>query len=240
MTTRSNTSVQTVKSNCAYPPEYQGPKSIRTQVEALLMHFPHLDATWALDRGQVWYDSIKPNLPKWIEGPLVYVWWEVFGGYNAALRQVLDRIAATRTFYNYLADQIGAERLRQLERTASMERAIKARQSGDLIVVPSQAGAKHRGRSVFRARERFAPREFGLGSVVEGCRALTHPERYVRWDQLQTDLAGDEYRRDADGEFSRAPCLYFLGGWVGFFSERIVDPYPNCGSASAFSPFAPM
>lgn len=227
---------QMVKSNRTYPPEYQGPKLIRTQVEALLTQFPNLNATWALSQGQAWYDGIKPGLPKWIEGPLVYVWWEVFSGYNAALQQVLDRIAATRTFSNYRAGTIGPEHLRQIERTARMEKALKAIQPGDLIIVPNQAGVRHRGESVLRAREVFVKQEFGLGGIAEGCRTLTHPERYVRWEQLHTDLAGDEYSPDADGEFSEAPYLSFIGGKVGFSAGRVSDPTGGCGSSSALLP----
>lgn len=226
---------QVVKSTYVYPPEYRGPKSIRTQVEGLLTHFPNLNAAWALDHGQAWYDGIKPGLPKWIEGPLVYVWWEVFGGYNVALQQVLGRIAASRTFYNYRVGAIGPEHLRQVERTVRMEKVLKALQPGDLIIVPNQAGLKHRGESVLRARELFLAKEFGLGSVAEGCRALTHPERYVRWKQLHTDLAGDEHSPGADGEFSMAPALSFDCGEVEF-TVHVSHPYPNYGSSSAFLP----
>jgi hypothetical protein len=31
--------------------------------------------------------------------------------------------------------------------------------------------------------------------------ALVHPERYVRWEELDTDCAGDEFAPDADGAF---------------------------------------
>jgi len=227
---------QVVKSTNVYPLEYRGPKSIRAQVEGLLTHFSNLNAAWALDHGQAWYDSIKPGLPKWIEGPLVYVWWEVFGDYHAALQQVLDRIAASRTFYNYCAGAIGPKHLRQLDRTARMEKVVKTLQPGDFIIVPSQAGLCHRGESVLRARELFLAQEFGLGGVAEGCRALTHPERYVRWEQLHTDPAGDEYSPDADGEFSEAPFLDFDDGEVGFGTDHVSYPDEHYGSSSAFLP----
>lgn len=227
---------QVVKSSYIYPPEYYGPKPIRTQVEALLTEFPNLNAQWALDEGQAWYDGIKPGLPKWIEGPLVYIWWEVFGGCNAALEQVIERIAANRTLHNYRAGAINPEHLRQLERTARMEKVVKATQPGDFIIVPSQAGLHHRGESVLRARETFTAQEFGLGAVAEGCRALTHPERYVRGEQLHTDLAGDEYSPVAGGGFSSAPYLDFSDGGVKFGTDLVSHPYGYFGSSSAFLP----
>ncbi|OHA08652.1 MAG: hypothetical protein A3A44_02600 [Candidatus Sungbacteria bacterium RIFCSPLOWO2_01_FULL_60_25] len=78
--------------------------------------------------------------------------------------------------------------------------------------------------------------EFGLGGVAEGCRALTHPERYVRWEQLHTDLAGDEYSPDADGDFSGAPYFDFNGGQLEFDTDWVGSPGESYGSASAFLP----
>jgi hypothetical protein len=75
---------------------------------------------------------------------------------------------------------------------------------------------RHRGKSVRRARETFASNEFGLGAFAIGCMALVHPERYVRWEELDTDCAGDEFAPDANGVFSEAPIFYFYDDRLGF------------------------
>ena len=225
-----------VESSFTYPSDYTGHKSIREQVEALLAipAFNDLDAIWVLDKGQAWYDEL--SLPDWVEGPLVYVWHEALGGYHATLEQVLKAIADSRTFYNYRTGQLTPSRLRQHARTVKMEKVIKAGQPGDLIIVPSQAGLRHRGRSVRRARVRFYEHEFGLGSVAEGCRVLSHPGRFIRWEQLQVDCAGDEFAPDAVGDFSSAPYLNFSGGRVRFDAGDVDLPDDHFGSASGFLP----
>lgn len=225
-----------VGSSYTYPSEYTGLKDVRKQVEALLAipAFAGLDAAWALEHGQAWYDALA--LPDWIEGPLVYVWHGSLGGYHAALEAVLSAIATSRNFSNYREGQLTPDRLRQNARTAETEKALKTVQPGDLIVVPSQAGLRHRGRSVRRAREVFASNEFGLGAEAEGCRALTHPERFVRWDQLHVDCAGDEFRPGAGGGFSYAPCFRFHDGKVEFDARRFDAARGHYGSASGFLP----
>ena len=227
-----------VESNLTYPEEYSR-KSIREQVEALLEPFPNLNATWTLTKAQAWYDSLK-DLPEWVEGPLVYVWWEAFGSYEAALTEVLAAIAKTgRPFTNYRQGQLGPRYLQQVQRTAGMEAKLKKNQPGDLIIVPSQAGLKWRGKSVRRARVLYKwneKNEFGSGSVAEGCRIISHPERFVRWEQLHVDCAGDEFSPIAGGEFSRAPIFSFGDGQLEFGTSRVNGVGGHCGSASGFLP----
>lgn len=223
-----------VASSFVYPPEYTGPLSIREQVERLLVHFPNLNATWTMEHGQSWYDSL--TLPKWIEGPLVYLWWEVFGSYNAALDEVLDKLATGRTFYNWRAGKLGPAYLRQSELTARCEAAIKAGQPGDLLIVPSQAGLRYRGKSVRRSRVLFIRGEFGNGTVAEGCRALTHVQRYVRPVELDTDCAGDEYSLGALGQVVYAPYLYFGVGELRVDAVRVDRGAGGYGSASSLVP----
>jgi len=224
---------QQVASKYIYPPEYHL-KSIQEQIEALLAFstFKSLDAEWAGNFGQAWYDGLI--LPDWIEGPLVYVWHEVLGGYHAALDLVLSEISnSPRSFYNYREGELDPAHLRQSMRTVEKERAIKAQQPGDFIIVPNQAGFRHRGRSVLRGREVFIRDEFGLGAVAEGCRALSHPDRYVRWEQLHTDCAGDEFRSAASGEFGKAP-LFGFDVRLKFGSGCVVSAFVLYGSSSGF------
>jgi hypothetical protein len=224
-----------VESNFTYPPEYTGPKPIRAQVEALLAipAFKDLDTTWALEEGQKWYDGL--SLPEWIEGPLVYVWHEALGGYHTALNLALEAIGSSRKLHNYRKGQMmTSDHLRQHEKTVLAERALKEQQPGGFIIVPSQAGLRWRGKSIRRTLVRFEEGEFGLGALTECCRAITHPERFVRWEQLHVDCPGDEFAPDAGGAFSRAFYLSFLDGRVEFVTVLVDKPHAYFGSASGF------
>ncbi len=221
-------------SDYTYPKEYKR-KSIREQIDILLECFPGLNATWALMKGEAWYDSLK-NLPDWIEGPLVYVWWEMFGNYNAATEQVLSALGKKyQNFVNYRNGQLGPEYLQQSKKTTGLEAKIKKDQPGDLIIVPSQAGLRWRGKSVRRGRVLYDQNEFGSGSVAEGCRVLTH-NRFVQWEQLHVDCGGDEYAPEADRVFSHAPHLYFLDSEIGFVTYWIDYAHGHFGSASSLLP----
>lgn len=225
-----------VPSSYTYPPEYR-PRSIREQVERLqaVSDFNGLDAAWALDQGQAWYDSL--SLPDWVEGPLVYIWHECMsGGYHQLLEQLLQVIADTRRFHNYRRGQLTPAQLRQHAQTVEMERLIKVNQPGDLIIVPSQAGLRHRGCSTRRSHVRFMSQEFGLGSVAEACRTITHPERFMRWEQLHVDCAGDEFAPVADGQFVRAPGFVWRDGRLRFRTVRVDLVYEGYGSSSGFLP----
>lgn len=224
-----------VESMFTYPDEYQL-QPIEAQIKALLAisAFKDLDASWALENGQAWYDGLQ--LPEWVEGPLVYVWHERFGGYHALLELVLSAIAESLTFHNYRQGKLGEKYLRQSERSVNAELAIKANQPGDVIIVPNQAGIRFRGKSARRACVLYNTDEFGLGAVAESCRALSHPKRFVRWEQLHVDCGGDEYAPLADGDFCHAPYLVFCGGGVEFDTFRVGHADVHYGSSSALVP----
>jgi hypothetical protein len=94
---------------------------------------------------------------------------------------------------------------------------------------------RHRGKSVRRARETFSGNEFGLGAFAMGCMVLFHPEHYVKWEQLHTDCAGDEFDPDADGAFSMAP-LFNFGDELAFDACDVSGARPYFGSVSGFLP----
>lgn len=221
----------------AYPPEYE-PLSIVEQVKALqkVPACADLDAAWALNEAQAWYDDL--DLPDWIENPLVYVWHESLGGYHNALDLILKAIAKERKFYNYREGQLTPERLRQSEATREGELSIKADQPGDFLIVPSQVGDRWDNTPVEEVRESYEIGEFGLGSVAGGCLALSHPNRLVRWEELDMDFPGDEFDDpDADVRFGRAPSLRFsVGGNVRFDTNHVGFSNDFYGSVSGFLP----
>lgn len=112
---------------------------------------------------------------------------------------------------------------------------VAENQPGDILVIAAQLGMSHRGRSVRRAREVFVENEFGLGSLAVGSIILTHPERLVRYEELDMDCSGDEFAPAADGDFSYAPVFGFNGGNKGeFLAYRVDYAIDRYGSASGF------
>ncbi|MFA5023318.1 MAG: hypothetical protein WC537_03585, partial [Candidatus Paceibacterota bacterium] len=98
-------------------------------------------------------------------------------------------------------------------------------------------GRLHRGRSTRRARECFVANEYGLGSLSGASIALTHPERFVRNEELDMDLPGDEFDDpDGGGRFGRAPHLYFNDDGVRFGAGYVGHTNQCFGSVSGFVP----
>lgn len=226
-----------VKSTYTYPKEYKGPKPILEQVQTLKVLFPQLDITATLEFVQTILPTLQ--LPAGAEGWFAIPRWQkIADSYSAALELVLKTIASKRKFHNYREGELGPGRLRQHGRTAAMLEQIGEQQKGDILIVPAQYGLRHRGRSVRRAREVMVANEFGLGAFAVGCMALVHPERYILWEELDSDCAGDEYAPGADGGFSRAPIFSFRAfhGRLGFVMFRVDVASVSYGSVSAFLP----
>jgi hypothetical protein len=229
-----------VRSSYTYPKEYKGPKPIADQIKAIAKIFG-LDPSQAIE-----FAKNLPALPEGAEG-----WFAIpsvdalakkhfpevtdpVQKYCQAVQLVHAKIAASRSFYNYREGQITPAQLRVHARTAHALDLIAETQKGDILIVAAQLGMRHRGKSVRRAREVFVANEFGLGSLAVGSIVLTHPERLVRWEELDMDCAGDEFSPEADGGFSRSPCFYFHDGGVKFGADFVGFPRGGFGSVSGF------
>lgn len=232
-----------VSSRLAYPKEYKGPKPIADQIKALAAIFD-LSPALALE-----YAEHLPELPQGAEGwfaiPSVSAlaakhFPEVTDSaerYCRAIQIVHEKIAFSRKFYNYREGEITTDKLRMHARTAhALDLVAEAQGNGDILIVAAQLGMRHRGRSVRRAREVFISNEFGLGSLMVGSIILTHPERLVRWEELDMDCAGDEFAPAADGGFVGAPVFVFFGGRVKFDADGFDVAVDDFGSASGFLP----
>lgn len=230
------------RSNYTYPNEYGGPKPIKEQIEALA-EILNLDPAQALE-----YAKNLPELPVSAEGwfampsndGLKKLFLQIENDaerYCAGVRLIHEKIAASRTFYNYRDGQITADRLRVHARTTHALEQIVQIQPGDILIVAGQLGMRHRGRSVRRARECFDSNEFGLGSLAVGSIVLTHPNRLVRWKELEMDCSGDEFDDpDAGVRFAHASFFVFSDGRVRFGARWCGGAYGFCGSVSAFVP----
>ena len=216
-----------VQSSYAYPKGYKV-KGITEQTNILRQLFPGIG--FALE--QIVNRPLPPNAEGWFAIPK---WQTMAATYNEAALKVLAMIGQKRKFYNYREGALGADYLRQHARTAKMFQQLSDEQKDhDILVVAGQFGLRHKGRSVRRVREVFAPFEFGLGAFAIGIMMLTHPEREVQWEQLHVDCAGDEFSPVAAGVFSLAPLFLFDDGGVEFFAIWCDGAGRLCGSASAF------
>lgn len=231
-----------VESSYTYPKEYKGPKPINDQIKAIAKIFG-LDPSHALE-----FAKTLPELPSGAEGWFAIPSVDALAAkhfpevtdpiqkYCQAVQLVHTKIADSRLFYNYREGQITPAQLRVHARTAHALDLIAEKQKGDILIVAAQLGMRHRGKSVRRAREVFVANEFGLGSLAVGSIVLTHPERLVRWEELDMDCSGDEFSPGAGGDFSGSPCFYgYVGGGEVGFGARFVD-YPRglFGSVSGF------
>lgn len=228
---------QEKRTEYTYPPEYKT-LNIVDQVTALqkISAFAELDATWILNEGQDWYDSL--NLPDWVENPLVYVWYESLGGYHVALDLIIKTITEERGFYNYCKNPLTPGYLRQNKATREAEIRLKTYQPGDFLIVPSQAGNRWGNYPVCEVRELYDNGEFGLGAVAVGCLILSHPNRLVDCEELDMDCPGDEIEeRDSDFRFGRAPGFRFFDNKVKLGAGLVNIPDERFGSVSGYFPY---
>jgi hypothetical protein len=234
-----------VYSRHTYPPEYRGPKSIEDQINLLLKHLPGLDPEATFRYMHDVYSKL--NLPEWVEGPFVvpneYVLAEKFypeikgnlARYCAGVNLILEKIGASRAFYNYRAGQITANRFKRTAQTTEMiDRLIDMQKGADIIIHPMQLGVRYAGRAVKDVRKLYTAQEFGEGSLEVGSIVLTHPERLVRWEQLHMDCPGDEFSYGAGGVFGGAPFFGFYDDKVEFNTYKVDSANENYGSASGF------
>ncbi|MCX6753690.1 MAG: hypothetical protein NTV03_01380 [Candidatus Nomurabacteria bacterium] len=233
---------EVASSSYTYPSEYKGSKPIDEQIRTVASLFG-LDWTEAME-----FAKNLPTLPEGAEGwfaiPKVSAVGKKFfpaitdpaQQYCEVVKLVHTKLAESRSFYNYRDGEIVPSKLRQHSRTVDFLEHLEAEQAGDILILAVQYGMKHRGESVRRARETFAGNEFGLTSFVLGCMALVHPERFVRWEELDTDCAGDEFSPVADGVFSRAPFFYFGNDRLRFGAYGVSDAFGYFGAASGFVP----
>ncbi|MFA6524296.1 MAG: hypothetical protein WC264_02905 [Candidatus Paceibacterota bacterium] len=243
LTVKNQYANEVINSNYTYPKEYKGPKLIIEQVKTIAELFG-LDPKEALE-----FIKTLPAIPDGTEGWLAVpkvsaVAKKHFPAitdpamqYCEAVKMVHAKLAKSRRFTNYRDGEIVPNKLRQSARTLDfLEQFIEAKQPGDIIIIAVQYGMRHRGESVRRAREIFSFNEFGLGAFAIGCMALVHPERYVRWEELDTDCAGDEFSPGGDGVFSKAPVFCFDDGELRFFTHDVSVASVGYGSASGFVP----
>lgn len=233
-----------VASNYGYPPEYKGPRPIKEQIQVLAKIFG-LDPSHALEYAEKilptltlknamegWFAVLSPSALEKLFPQVTDDADRFCNGVNL----VLEKIGSSRTFYNYWEGKIDTKHIRQHVRTSSALAKIALVQKGDILIIQAQLGFRYRGCSVRRARVCFRGSEFGLDPISMGSIALTHPERYVRLSELDTDLPGAEFSPGGDGGFTGAPILDFDDDGVRFSDWYVDNASGSYGSASGASP----
>ena len=228
-----------VRAAYGYPKEYKGPKPIEQQIKAIAEIFC-LNPALALE-----YAKKLPVLPEGAEGWFAIPSVDALAQkhfpevtdpgekYCLALQLVHQKIAASRSFKNRRDGQIDTAHIKVSARTLEKMNQIAAQQKGDILIIAAQLGKRHGGRSVRRAREVFVATEYGLTSVAGGSIVLVHPERLVRWEELDMDMAGDEFSGGGAGQVGLAPCFVFFDG-AGFGAGGVSGAHDDYGSASGF------
>lgn len=221
-----------VNSGYTYPKGYNGPRPIGEQVDTLAKIFG-----LSLDYTSEFIEKVLPTLtlPNGAEGWFAIPRWDKLGStYCEATGKVLATIESKRKFYNYHKGDLTPNRFRLNARTAHALDLLAEQQKGDIWIVGAQFGKRHAGRSVRRAREVFAHPEFGAHTVAVGSMLLIYPKRIVSYNDLWTDVPGDEFDLDGDGSFDGAPCFGFYGGKVEFAPYWTSFTVGRYGSVSLF------
>ena len=229
-----------VSSRCTYPSEYKGPKLIVDQVKAIAEIFG-LDPSQAFE-----FAKNLPVLPEGAEGWFAIPSVDALAArvcpditdlaekYCRVVMLIHKKLGSSRKFQNYRNGQIDKRHLQMHARTAHAMALIQEQQKGDILIIAAQLGMRHRGKSTRRAREVFVANEYGLNSLMGCAIALTHPERFVRSDELGMDLPGDEFAPNGDGRFVGAPILHCIDGRFGFGTTGGGSYGALYGSASGF------
>lgn len=237
-----------VPSNHTYPEEYRGLKPIGEQVDLIAKAFD-----LSLGYTSEWVEKVMPmiSLPDGAEGwcavPSVDAvarrhFPEITDSrrkYCLALRMTIGILEKSRRFYNYSrcdGVEMTAYNLRQHDRTLYALDVIAETQKGDILIIPVQYGMRHRGQSVRRARECFTANEFGFNALHVGCLAFTHPERYVRQDQLTAGCPGDEFDLNGHNDFLASSDFSFDGHGLAFSTCVASHANQLSGSVSGFIP----
>lgn len=158
--------------------------------------------------------------------------------YCKSLLMLFEKFQKQRNFYNYRNGQIDSDHLCQTELLLALYEEIASSSQGKNLIwlIEAQLGFSHKGESVNRAREIFLPNEHGLGSVATGAIIYNHPDRCVRFNELDIDCSGDKFAPVADGVFSRSPLFDFAGDRLRFDTRDVSLAHDHFGSVSAFAP----
>ena len=212
---------------------YRTPVPIADQITILRRHFGRISLA-SCDQSVA-----RAEMPCGAEGWFAIPRWQILGDtYGEALDRVLAAIGKSRGlhFSNYRPGSLCSIVLREGTRKVSAFEAIADAQAGkDILVLAAQFGARHRGRSVRRARVVMDDtREFGLGVFEVAIMLLTHPNRLAQTHDLWIHAPGDEYSTNIGRSYKRVLYFYFQRGGMWCASDPDDGLKLGCGSVSGF------
>ena len=205
-------------------------KTIPGQVTLLREAFPELKEARCNEL------MARYDLPDGAEAWFAIPRWQALAPtYTEAVERVFAVLASRRRFENRIAGKMSHESLRESDRSAQAWTLIGNSQEGaDILVVPAQAGLRHRGRSARRAAAMMDSNEFGLGAFSTAILLLLHPERVCGGETLMIDASGDEYSLLGNAEYTRVPLFDFGLSGLEFSVLYRERARPMWGTPSGF------
>ena len=86
-------------------------------------------------------------------------------------------------------------------------------------------------------RKSYGRSEFGLDSIAEGCRIISHPNRLVKFSELEIDCPGTEFSKPGVSERSAQSLLFSFCNEEVRLNSRWTDITDKMyGSATGFVP----
>ena len=160
---------QETSSAVGYSCQYEGPRPIVEQIQALAEAFG-LDPSKALA-----YAAKLPPLPEGAEG-----WFAVINDlcegetHQQVAAKVLQKLTEKKIYGPWtVSDTFGLALT--LKTYAFFDGLVDRQQRSDIIVVAAQLGARHAGRSANRAEAMMIESEYGLTVAQVGSIVLNHP-----------------------------------------------------------------
>jgi len=182
-------------------------------------------------------EHLASTLPDYAEGWSAIPRWELIApSYGKAVEKVVERLYWQRNG-RYCDEHFDFQRLRQTERSAKAFAHLEQQQPrGGILVVPTQFGWRHAGRSARRTEAVLVENEFCLGVFATCMMLLLHPERLKGEDDLRLFCSGDEYDvPSSENRFGSVPVFGFDDDdgvyihWSGVHSASI-----DYGTATGF------
>lgn len=239
-----------VPSNRKYSPKYKGARPIEKQVEIIakvfklsslgaLKFIKEILPTFSLPQGAEGWFAI-PNLDAMVFnnfcGSKEIMDSDIDVQYCAAVKLVVLILRSFRPVRYERTERLTPSQLRQHVRTVCALTALSEMQKNEVLIIPAQLGFRYRGCSPRRAREKFAPNEFGLGVLAMASILMTHLERLEFQNELEIDCSGDEFSIGGN-IFDLVPSFSSSSGFDMVFSARPTHARVVWhGSASGFLP----
>lgn len=162
---------------------------------------------------------VLPDLP--VEN---LAFWDLLGVMHRARPKICEY--QSRGFHD--------SRYRLTKRTRAAYEMLD-RLPGDVMVLMTQTGCRHRGKSPRRSRFVFGANEFGLCAFATGTILLTHPERLAHYNHLGIDSSGAELFDPATQDYTRVLSWRYPGE-VNLLITKSDEFNPRFGTASAYHP----